>query len=219
MSAYTTDYLEAIDHLPSGGTLLLRDIGWDEYEQLLDKLAGRAGLRVSYDQGRLQIMSPLPEHENVKGVIHDLARILSEELSIPLEILGSTTYRRELKAKGAEPDESFYVENAAAIIGKRKIDLNVDPPPDIVVEIDLTHESLSKFPIYAALGVPEIWHYNGEQAQVYNLVGDAYVEATASRFFAVVSGELLAEFIARSKREGQSAALAAFRQRVRTRQA
>lgn len=215
MSTHTANYLDVIDRLPTGATLLLRHIDWDEYEQLLDDLAERPNLRVSYDQGRLEIMSPLPEHEKVKGVIHDLARILSEELSIPLEMLGSTTYRRELKAKGAEPDESFYVQNAAAIIGKRKIDLNVDPPPDIVVEIDLTHESLSKFPIYAALGVPEIWHYNGERAQVYNLVGEDYIEASASCFFAVITAELLAEFIERSKQEGQSAALAAFRQLVR----
>ncbi|MBA3442665.1 MAG: Uma2 family endonuclease [Pyrinomonadaceae bacterium] len=217
MSTHTADYLEAIDHLPAGATLRLRHMDWDEYEQLLDELAGRAGLRVSYDQGRLEIMSPLPEHEEYKEFILRLAHVLSEELGMPLETRGSATYKRERTATGAEPDTSFYVQNAAAIIGKRKIDLNVDPPPDIVVEIDLTHESLSKFPIYAALGVPEIWHYNGERAQIYNLVGDDYIEASASRFFAVVSGELLAEFIERSKQQGQSVALAAFRQRVQAR--
>ena len=218
MSTHTANYLDVIDRLPTGATLLLRHIGWDEYEQLLDELAERAGLRVSYDEGKLEIMSPLPEHEKVKGFIHDLARILAEEMDIPLETLGSATYRRERNAKGAEPDESFYVQNAASIIGKREIDLNVDPPPDIVVEIDLTNESTTKFPIYAALSVPEIWRYDGEQAQVYNLVGEAYIEAPASRFFAVVTGEVLAEFIEQSKRQGQSVALMAFRRWMQARQ-
>ena len=217
MSTHTAKYMDVIDRLPTGATLLLRHIGWDEYEQLLDDLAERPNLRVSYNQGRLEIMSPLPEHEEYKEFILRLAHVLSEELGMPLETRGSATYKRKRTATGAETDTSFYVQNAAAIIGKRRIDLNVDPPPDIVVEIDLTHESLSKFPIYAVLGVPEVWHYNGEQAQIYNLADEAYIEASASRFFAVITAELLAEFIERSKEQGQSAALAAFRQRVRAR--
>ncbi len=218
MSTQTVDYLDAIDHLPVGATLRLRHIGWDEYEQLLIELTERVRVRVSYEEGRLEIMSPLPEHEEYKGFIHDLARILSEELGMSLETRGSATYKRKRQARGAEPDESFYVQNAASVIGKREIDLNVDPPPDIVVEIDLTHESLQKFPIYAALGVPEIWRYTGELAQVYGLSGEAYSETSASRFFPLVTGEVLAEFIEQSKQQGQSAALAAFRQWVRARQ-
>ena len=87
--------------------------------------------------------------------------------------------------KGAEPDGSFYVQNADAIIGKRRIDLSVDPPPDVVVEIDITSESLSKFPIYAAFGVPEIWRYDGRAAQIYHLVNQSYVETDASLAFPV----------------------------------
>ena len=118
--------------------------------------------------------------------------------------------------KGAEPDCSFYVQNARAIIGKPQIDLSVDPPPDVVVEIDITSESLGKFPIYAAFGVPEIWRYDGAPAQIYHLVNQSYVEADASMAFACVTAKALTDFTEQSKTEGQSAALASFRQWVRT---
>ena len=213
---HTADYLEAIEHLPAGATLRLQRVDWHEYEQLLAELVDRAGLRVSYDQGRLEIMSPLPEHEEYKGFIYSLARILSEEMDINLETRGSATLKREREAKGAEPDESFYVQNAARVIGKRQIDLSVDPPPDIIVEIDLTNESLSKFAIYAALGVPEIWRYDGERAWIYHLTGQGYTEAPVSSSFPLLTAEALSEFAGQSKIQGQSVALSSFRQWVRT---
>jgi len=218
MSTNTADYLDAIEHLPAGATLRLQHVSWDEYEQILDELAERAGLRVSYNQGRLEIMSPLPEHEEYKGFIHRLVHILSEEMGLKLETRGSATFRRKRDEKGAEPDESFYVQNAEAIIGKREIDLRVDPPPDIVVEIDTTNESSSKFPIYAALGVPEIWRYDGQQAQIYQLIDQTYTEAPSSRSFPGFTAEVLTLFIEQSKTQGQSVALAAFRQWIRMRQ-
>src|SRR5438034_9295297 len=109
-------------------------------------------------------MSPLPEHEDYKDFVSHAVRALSDELGIELEPRwGSATWKRRTFRKGAEPDTCFYVANAHRIIGKPKIDLDSDPPPDIVVEIDMTNESLSKFPIYAAIGVPEIWRYDGKR--------------------------------------------------------
>lgn len=99
-------------------------------------------------------------------------QVLSEELGIPLETRGSATWKRRSIRKGTEPDTCFYVANAASVIGKRSIVLDTDPPPDVAVEIDVTNESLSRFPIYAALGVPEIWRYDGRSACFYELAGD-----------------------------------------------
>ncbi|HST21740.1 MAG TPA: Uma2 family endonuclease [Blastocatellia bacterium] len=216
MSTHTADYLEAIEHLPEGAMLRLEHITWNEYEQLLEEMDEHPGMRVSYDEGRVEIMSPTHEHEAYKDFCTGLARILSEELGIPVETAGSTTYKRKQLMKGAEPDGSFYVQNARAIIGKRHIDLSVDPPPDVVVEIDITSESLDKFPIYAAFGVPEIWRYDGEHAQIYHLVNQSYVEVAQSLAFACLTAQALTDFIEQSKTEGQSVALAAFRQWVRT---
>ena len=215
MSAQTEDYVDAIEHLPEGALLTLGNVEWDEYERLVEYLNERPGFRVTYDQGRLEIMSPSAEHEEFKEVILAIARVLSEELDILLETRGSTTYRRKSKSKGAEPDTSFYVQHAASQIGNRTLDLNVDPPPDVVVEIDVTGESRNKFPIYAAFGVPEIWLYKRQQVRFYELSGDAYVEVPRSLAFPILTSSALTLFVERTKSDGQSRTLAAFRQWVR----
>lgn len=215
MSAYTSDYLEAIEHLPDGAMLRLEDISWDEYEQLLTQLTEWRGMRVSYDRGRVEIMSPSFQHEKFIALISGMGCILAEEMDITVEAAGATTYKQESLLKGSEGDESFYVKNASAIIGKRQIDLDVDPPPDVVVEVDITNESLSKFPIYAAFLVPEIWRYDGKQARVYHLVNESYIERDASLSFPFLTSQAMTEFLEQSKTQGQTAALAAFRQWVR----
>ena len=174
--------MEAIEHLPPGATLVFQQVGWDQYEELLEDLADRPGLRVSYDEGKLEIMSPLPEHEEYKDSLYTLVRAFTEEHGITLETRGAATWKRRKLQKGTEPDTCFYVRNAERIIGRRKIDLESGPPPDVAVEINTTNESLSKFPIYAALGVPEIWRYNGKQTQFYELAGRGYTEISESRF-------------------------------------
>ena len=215
MSTYATINLEAVEHLPDGALLRLEGVSWDEYEKLLEELVEWPGVRVSYDQGRVEIMSPTAEHEEYKDFVYSMARVLSEESRIRVETRGSTTYKRERLLKGAEPDASIYVQNALAIIGKRRIDLSVDPPPDIVVEIDITSESLSKFPIYAALGMPEIWRYDSKRARFYHLEDQDYAEALTSRSFPFLTAEAMTEFIEQSKAVGQYDALAAFRRWVR----
>src|SRR5207253_10587203 len=123
MSTRSIDYRDAVDHLPEGAALLVQDVSWEDYEHLLDDLADRPGLRVSYDTGKLWIMSPLPEHEEYKEFIAEIVYILRDELDINVEPRGSTTWKKKPDAKGTEPDTCFYVANADRIIGKRKIDL------------------------------------------------------------------------------------------------
>src|SRR3954468_15936417 len=158
MTTYATSYLDAIAHLPAGGKLILYDVTWEAYEQLLDELKDRA-LRVSYIRGRLEIMSPSLPHERPKEMLLQLARVVADELDLTLETAGSTTFKDEQLKMGAEPDTCFYVENAAQIIGKEAIDLMTDPPSDIVVEIDIWSESVGKMEFYATIGVPEFWRY------------------------------------------------------------
>jgi Uma2 family endonuclease len=215
MSASTVDYLEAIEHLPDGAMLRLEDISWDEYEQLLEQLTEWRGMRVSYDRGRVEIMSPSFQHEKFIAFISGMGRILAEEMDITVEAAGATTYKQESLLKGSEGDESFYVKSANAIIGKLQIDLDIDPPPDVVVEVDITNESLNKFPIYAAFLVPEIWRYDGKQARIYHLVNEDYLERDVSLSFPFLTAQAMTEFLDQSKTQGQTAVLAAFRQWVR----
>ena len=217
MSTRSAAYVEAIDHLPAGAILVFPQVSWEQYENLLEDLLDRPGIRVSYNEGRLQVMSPSAEHEEYKDFLLRIAQAVAEELEIPLETRGSATWKRRTLRKGVEPDACFYVANAHRVIGRRTIDLEFVPPPDIVVEIDATNESLSKLPIYAALGVPEIWRYDGQRMQMYELNGDTYVEASASRFFPGVTCPMLTEFLELSNTQGQTEALKAFRQRIRAR--
>lgn len=211
MSAQTTSLLDAIEHLPAGGTLILNEITWEEYEELLADLGDSGRVRVSYDKGRLEIMSPSLSHERYKDLILWIAHTLADEIGIYMESAGSTTFKKEQFAQGAEPDTCFYVQNAARIIGKRQINLETDPPPDVIVEIDVSHESKGKFAFYAAIGVPEIWRYYERKAQIYNLREQNYTESPNSRAFPVLTADALTEFLEQSKTQGQSASLKSFR--------
>ena len=211
MSIQTASYIEAIEHLPAGATLRIPHVRWEDYDQLLTELGDDYHVRVSYDCGCLEIMSPLPEHGKFAEVVQDIAREITRELGVKLEACGSMTIRSAWQSKGAEPDTCFYVQNAARIIGKRSLDFNTDPPPDVVVEIDLTNASQHKFPIYAALAVPEIWRYDGSQVYFYHLADAQYVESSHSRVFPFLTGAVLRQFIEQSKTEGQDAALDAAR--------
>jgi len=217
MSARTAEYLEAIEHLPAGGMLVFHQVSWEEYESLVEDLQESwPGVRVTYDEGRLEIMSPTPEHERYKEFVFRLAVALAEELDIPLESFGATTWKRRELRRGTEPDTCFYLTNIEKIIQTRRITLETDPPPDIVVEIDITTESRSKFAIYAIFGIPEIWIYDGEHVQFFQRTdGGSYAEISASRFLPHLTRTALEEALEASKTQGHTAALKAFRQKIR----
>ena len=217
MSTRTPDYLEAIEHLPQGSTLIFYQVEWDDYERLVEDLAAasRPNLRVSYDCGRLEIMSPLNEHGGYASFIDRLTQIMAEELNLDVQSYGATTWKLRALQKGAEPDCCYYVKNAARVIGKGRFNLDSAPPPDVVVEIDITRESFSKFPIYAAFGVPEIWQYDGDTARMYKLSGDDYREIEKSKFFPPLTPKVLAAALAESKTAGQTAALRSFRKQIK----
>lgn len=213
MSVKTADYLEAVAHLPQGAMLVIPQASWEEYERLLDDLTGRPGVRVTYDRGRLEIMSPSPEHEEYKELILRIVHVASEVLGVPLETRGSTTWKRRSDQHGLEPDTCFYIANAHRVVGRRTLDLESDPAPDIAVEIDLTTESVSKLPIYAALGVPEIWLYDGKTTRFYALADDGYREVAESQFLRGLTSVILTDVLTASKTSGQTAALVTFRRR------
>jgi Uma2 family endonuclease len=215
MGTRTAEYLEAINHLPDRAVLTFDAVDWDEYERLLDELVERPGLRVSYDDGMLEIVSTSAEHERYKDFILLVVHAVGAERGLTIESLGSTTWRRRVLRKGAEADTCFYVASAASIIGKQTVHLDTDPPPDIVVEIDIARKSLDKFSIYAAFGVPEFWRYDGRIARFYQLGDAGYREVEESRSFPGLSSQLVTESLEQSKSEGQTAALSALRRRLR----
>jgi Uma2 family endonuclease len=216
MPVAATDYLSAIAHLPDGAALTFNGVAWQEYEQLLTDLGPSYSVRIFYDEGRMEIMAPTPFHERAKLILNRLIAALSDELDVDIESLGSTTFRSKAKAKGAEPDDCFYVEHfAAALLMEDEFDPQRDPPPDIVVEVDRASSSLDKFVIFAALGVPEIWRVFKNEVRFYVLAGDSYAEVSTSRAFSFLDSSVLTEFIALGLVEGGRKAARAFRIWVR----
>jgi Uma2 family endonuclease len=148
--------------------------------------------------------------------VEDLVLIFCEEFDLRIEKFGSATWLRSLLKRGIEPDTSFYVKNASRIAGKREIDLETDPPPDICVEIDITSDSLNKFPIYALLSVPELWVYNGETCRFFALSDDGrYSETPVSRFLPLLTGRMIADALNVGKFQSQDEARNTFRLRIR----
>ena len=199
-----------IDRLPGNSTLILHEVSWDDYEALLQAVGEAPGLRLTYDEGTLQIMTLSPKHESYSSLLQRLVDRLSARLRIEILFFGSSTMKRKGPKKGTEPDACFYVQSAAAIGAKIDIDFNTDPPPDIAVEIDIHHDSLGKLSLYAALGVPEIWRYDGKALTMHRLEGDQYVPALASAALPVLDAQTLTRFLGLAGEKSQHEILIAF---------
>jgi Uma2 family endonuclease len=164
----------AID--PPVQRFLLTGIAWDGYESLLRMLGDRP-IRITYDRGNLELMSPSATHEEFGQLFGLAIQALAEELGFSCRGLKSTTWRRALVERGIEADECFYLANLGRVLGKRTIDLDIDPPPDLAIEIEVSTDVLDRLAIYGALGIPEVWRFNGQILRVLELQPDAtYVE-------------------------------------------
>jgi Uma2 family endonuclease len=197
-----------------GQRIQLQDVNWNELEAILNELGDKRACRIAYSDGVLEIRMPLPEHEKAKVLIGDMIKILLEELDIDNECFGSSTFKRQDMAKGIEPDECFYIENFAQMIEKDRVDLTINPPPDLAIEVDVT--SKTGLDAYQTLGVPELWHFEAGQLRISSLKNGQYQNADfSSNFSKFPIIDCMSQFLERSKTEGRSKTLKAFRQWVR----
>ena len=210
----TVDQLDVIAKFPPGSRILMPDVSWEEYQDLLAQLADNARFRLSYDQGRLEIMTLSPRHENIKTLFSHILLVLVEALDLKLISLGSTTFTMPEGIRGTEPDDCFYIRRADLIEGKETVDLAIDPGPDVVVEVDITHPSLDKFPIYAELDVLEVWRHDGEKVTFYYLANNEYQITPNSTLFPFLSSQTLSEFLQQGKFRDILQMIKAFRQWV-----
>lgn len=192
--------------------VVLHNISWQQFENLLVDLGESRAARVAYDDGTLEIMTPLPEHEYYKEALGDAIKDIAEVLDQDYESLGSTTWKREIKKAGVEPDNCFYFQNEPKIRGKLEYDLNQDPPPDLALEIDVTSKSLSRFAIYARLGVPEIWCYDSGELKIYQLQNEGYIEVETSQVFPTLPIQELPALIEQYRPQGRRAMRRAVRE-------
>ncbi|MBW4571892.1 MAG: Uma2 family endonuclease [Tolypothrix carrinoi HA7290-LM1] len=200
--------------VPPGQRVLLKDVTWQEFKTILEDLGEHRAARIAYDRGILEIMAPLPEHEDDKEIISDLVKALLEELDIEFRCLGSTTFKNQAMAQGIEPDQCFSIKNESKIRGKKRLDLTVDPPPDLALEVDITSRTHPN--IYQALKVPELWRFEKGKLRINILQNGSYVESQSSLNFPKFAlTEVIPQYLEQSTTAGRNATLKAFRLWVR----
>jgi Uma2 family endonuclease len=200
---------------PSGGHIVLEDVSWEFYEHLLEEI-GDGHLRVTYDQGRMEIMSPLFKHEKYGYWIARLIDLVCEERGIRYSPAGSTTFKSPAQRKGLEPDTCFYIPQTETTIKlDGKFDAAVDPAPDLAIEVDITRRHVPRQPIYAALGIREIWCFDGDKLHVLHLSRGKYVERAKSKVFPFLPMDEFAKYVVQMNEKDQLETRREFRQWVR----
>ena len=195
--------------------VLLENVSWDYYEQTLHEL-DETHIHATYDQGRMEIMTLGDRHEIAKKNIARLLEIYAYEKRIPLTGAGSVTCRRKDLKRGVEPDECYYVHTPPPAGTDIQLNLSVYGPPDLVIEVDVTSLSIPRRPIYAALGVAELWHFDGEHLTSLHLQADStYKPAERSVAFPELPMEQMLRFLRLAYEESQDAAVRALGEWIR----
>jgi Uma2 family endonuclease len=210
--------MKTLTKSPAENYLILHPISWQTFRRICEELSQNPSKRLAYNQGYLQIMSPLIEQENNNWFISRLIFIMAEEWDLNIKSVGSLTLKRDDIQKGIEPDACFYLKNEPEVRNKLSIDLNQgDKPPDLAIEIDITSGSLDKFPIYAGLAVPEIWRYDGNNLRFYGLNQETngYEEITESLAFPLLDITLIPSWLEQRFIIGETATLKQVRQWIK----
>jgi Uma2 family endonuclease len=176
----------------------LHNIAWETYERLLTDYQDRLVPRFTYDRGELEISGPSPEPEIVNRTLALLVELVAAEWAIETLNVGSMTVKRQELKRGFEPDSSFYIQNEGRVRGRTTIDAAIDPPPDLIIEIEITRSAIAKLPIYAEMGVPEVWRFDGKRVAILLLEHGAYREAQASAALPLLTREMLTRFMSES---------------------
>ncbi|MEM8778317.1 MAG: Uma2 family endonuclease [Cyanobacteria bacterium P01_G01_bin.49] len=194
-----TSYLSPLP-LVGEQRVIFYDLNWQAYQQILQALGGKRSAHLIYDRGTLEITRPLEEHEFYSELIGRFIYFLVSEMGGKIKTMGSTTLERKDLDRGAEPDKAYYIQSYDQVAGKR-VDLQHDPPPDLVVEVDITNTDIDKLNLYANIGVPEFWRYNGEVWRIYQKSGDRYQEVNVSLTFPFIDKTRLSEFLIQAKED------------------
>ncbi len=188
-----TTHTNLLTVLPS--PLILRGITWQTYENLLADLEEQSGTRLTYDRGVLEIMTLTPEHESLNRYLASLVDLLVDALEMDVHPVGLSTFKREDRERGFEPDSSFYFQHAAQMRGKKRIDLTIDPAPELIIEIDISHGSLDKLALFANFGVEEVWRFDGAIVHLYHLIDGEYETVERSSVFPGLTAATIGEFL------------------------
>jgi Uma2 family endonuclease len=182
-------------------------VSWDTYLQLLEELGDDRSVRLTFNHGALEIMSPKRLHEQLIRLIDMVITLLAFELGLNIDNCGTMTLRVTSAQRGGEPDSCFYIANEAAVRGVDEINLQIHPPPDIVLEVDITSPSLDKFGLYLAALIPEVWRYDGSHMSFHVLTGNKYEDASHSLSFPHLTAAMLERYLKIGRKQGSTAML------------
>ncbi len=192
--------------------VFLHNIRWSTYEQLLVDLANKRSPRLTYSKGTLELMTALPQHDRLTSLLESMISIFAAETSTVIYCLRSATFKHAQFESGFQPDSCFYIQTGVFMKDKEVIDLSVDSPPHLVVEVDMTSGSLRKLEVFSRLKVPEVWRHNGRNLVFYKLSGDTYLQSKNSIAFPAIESEAASEFIQANKNLTSTAFIKAFQE-------
>jgi Uma2 family endonuclease len=183
--------------------IVLYDVSWGTYESLLANYKDKSSPRFTYDRGVLEIVSPTTRHERIIYVLTTIVTMTALEQGNVVDGVGSMTFKHPERQQGFEPDASFYIQHAAQVADSSQIELAVDPPPDLVVEIDIANSSLNKLPIFAAARIPEVWRNEAATGKVMilRLHGEKYERSAESGVLPPLTADALSRFVTERVRE------------------
>jgi len=190
---------------------VLENIRWETFVELAEQRRGSVP-RMTFDEGVLELMSPRRQHENIGSLIGRLVETYTEVRDIEIQSVASTTFKRKDLQKAFEADESYYVQHADLIRPKEELDLAIDPPPDLVIEVEITSSDIRKLKLFAAMGVPEVWRHNGEKLQMYSLRDGQYQPIESSLALPGLTSEVIDSILEKRFEFGETALIRQFRQ-------
>jgi Uma2 family endonuclease len=190
---------------------VLENIRWETFVELAEQRRGSVP-RMTFDEGVLELMSPRRQHENIGSLIGRLVETYTEVRDIEIQSVASTTFKRKDLQKAFEADESYYVQHAELIRPKEELDLTIDPPPDLVIEVEITSSAIRKLKLFAAMGVPEVWRHNGEQLEMYSLRDGQYQPIESSLALPGLTAETIDAILEKRFELGETALIREFRQ-------
>ena len=179
--------------------MVLPHVGWETYERLLSDDGERRVPRLTYDRGVLELVSPSTLHEEDAQTIILLVEIVAAILDIPLRNVGSMTCKRADLEQAFEPDGSFYIQHEARVRRREQIDPAVDPPPDLVLELEVSRSAIDKLDLFARMGIPEVWRSRGSTVAISVLDNGTYRDAPTSRAIPGLSSAVVTRFLAESR--------------------
>ena len=189
---------------------VLENVRWDTFIELAEQRSGSVP-RLTYDEGVLELMSPLRQHENIGRLLGRLIETYTEVMEVEIQSVASTTFKRKDLKRAFEADESYYVQHAEQIRPKEEIDLTIDPPPDLVIEVEITSSAIRKMKLFASMGVPEVWRHDGERLEMFALTDGQYQAIDASTSLPGLNPNLINSILARRFNCGETMLIREFR--------